>query len=189
VDLIAQIADPALDEAIRYVPGLSKSGLGPWNLVRYPDAFPPARVVSRVREAEGWPQLYSVLSHTDAVDEAWFLTEENVPSLPNPVAKAARVQSWDGRQAVVEHDGSCVLILRRTHYPGWLSRVNNGPEEPVLKVDGGLQGVRLQGSGTSVVSVRYYPSDFTKAIAITAAALSSALLILIAKAMAALTLA
>ena len=136
-------------------------------------------MTSRVREAPGWPQLYTTLSRTDAVDEAWFLAEDNVPSLPTPTAQIARVQSWDGQTAVVDHDGSCVLILRRTYYPGWYYRVNNGLKKPVLKVDGGLQGIQLSGSGTSQISVHYQPTDFPKAMGITGAALSVAFFTLV----------
>ena len=90
----------------------------------------------------------------------------------------ASVESWNGQTAIVEHDGSCILILRRTYYPGWLSRVDDGPEQPVLKVNGGLQGVRLAGSGTSRVALRYRPTGLTRAAIVTLTALTAAVLIL-----------
>ena len=58
-------------------------------------------------------------------------------------ARTARVRSWDGRTAIVEHDGACYLTLRRAYYPGWSCRVNGGPEQPVFRINGGLQGVLL----------------------------------------------
>jgi uncharacterized membrane protein YfhO len=98
--------------------------------------------------------------------------------LPDPLATTARVRSWDGRTAVVEHDGSCVLVLRRTYYPGWSYRIDDGPEHPVLKVDGGLHGVPLAGSGTSRVDVRYRPTGLARAATVSMASLGAALLVL-----------
>ena len=87
-----------------------------------------------------------------------------------PPARMVDLKNWDGRSAIVDHDGSCYLIIRRTYYPGWTCRVNDGPEQPVLKVNGGLQGVPLTGTGTSRVHIsipshgsasgdRSYPSE------------------------------
>jgi hypothetical protein len=90
------------------------------------------------------------------------------------------VRSWDGRAAVVEHDGSCVLVLRRTYYPGWSYRVDGGPEHPVLKVDGGLHGIPLAGSGTHRVEVRYRPTGLRRAATISLAALGAAVVVLVA---------
>ena len=98
--------------------------------------------------------------------------------MPDPLARAARVRSWDGHTAVVEHDGACILILRRTHYPGWVSSVDGGTEQPVLKVDGGLQGVPLAGVGTSRVALRYRPTGLRSAARVTLAALAAAVLVL-----------
>ena len=146
--------------------------------MRDPGAFPAARAARRVREATGWGELYTTLSSGDRPDEAWFLAEDGAPRLPEPFATAARVRSWDGRAAVVEHDGSCVLILRRTYFPGWSYRIGGGPEQPVLKVDGGLQGVPLEGSGTHRVEVAYYPTGLRRAVSISIAALGIAALAL-----------
>ncbi len=146
--------------------------------MRNRDAFPAAWVAHHVREAVNWGRLYSELSCADARDDAWFLAEDHPPELPAPSATSSAVKSWDGRTAVVEHDGSCILIMRRTYYPGWICRVDDGPDQPVLKVNGGLQGVRLVGSGTSRVSVSYRPSGLPQAARISLAALTAALLVL-----------
>jgi hypothetical protein len=171
--LLAVVPDPALDQVMARVPKLR--GRGPWKLVRDPAAFPPAWVARRVREADNWGRLYSALSMADLPDEAWFLTEDRPPELPGPAAGTANVRSWDGRAAVVEHDGSCVLILRRTFYPGWFYRIDDGPELPVLKVNGGLQGVPLTGAGTSHVEASYHPTGLARAAAISLAAIAAAL--------------
>jgi hypothetical protein len=168
--------DPALDRVMASVPGLQ--GRGPWKLVRDRAAFPPARVARRVRTAESWGRLYTTLSTADLPDEAWFLAEDGAPVLPGPLATSAHVRSWDGRIAVVEHDGSCVLILRRTYYPGWSYRIDGGPERPVLKVDGGLHGIPLTGSRPTRVEVRYRPTGLARAATIALAALGAALLVL-----------
>jgi hypothetical protein len=177
-DVIAQVADPALDRLMSGVPSLSRSGLGPWKLVRNRGAFPAAWVSRRVREALNWGQLYTALTLSNDPDEAWFLAENSPPLLPAPAAHMANVQSWDSQTAVVEHDGPCILIMRRTYYPGWTYQVNGGPESPVLKVNAGLQGALLLGSGTSRVSVRYRPTGLEQAIIVTLTALAVAVLVL-----------
>jgi hypothetical protein len=174
-EVLAVIPDPALDRVMARVPSLQAHG--PWTIVRDPAAFPAARVARQVREAPGWGQLYTTLSTGDHPDEAWFIAEDGAPRLRDPTATAAQVLSWDGRTAVVDHDGSCVLILRRTHFPGWSYRIDGGPERPVLKVDGGLLGVPLEGSGTRRVEVTYHPSGLRRAATISIAALGMAVLV------------
>ncbi len=175
-EVLAVIPDPALDRVMASMPHLRARG--PWKLVRDPGAFPPAWVARRVREAKGWGELYAELSVADAPDDAWFLAEDGAPRLSDPPATTARVRSWDGRAAFVEHDGSCILILRRTYYPGWSYRIDGGPEHPVLKVDGGLHGIPLTGSRTSHVEVTYRPTGLARAGMISLAALGAALLVL-----------
>ncbi len=175
-EVLEVIADPALDRVMARVPSLRARG--PWTLVRDPGAFPVARVARQVREADGWGRLYSMLSNGDRPDEAWFLAEDGAPRLPGPPATSASVRGWDGRTAIVEHDGSCVLILRRTYYPGWSYRIDGGPERPVLKVDGGLHGVPLDGSGTRRVEFAYRPTGLARAARISIAALVLAMLVL-----------
>jgi hypothetical protein len=177
MEVLAVMPDPGLDRVMASVPRLH--GRGPWKLVRDPGAFPAARVALRVREADGWGPLYTTLSHGDLADEAWFLAEDGAPRLTGPPAGTARVRSWDRRAAVVEHDGSCVLILRRTYYPGWSYRIDGGPEHPVLKVDGGLHGIPLAGSGIHRVEVRYRPTGLRQAVRISMAALGAAVLVLL----------
>ena len=95
-------------------------------------------------------------------------------------AEVAKVESWDGHTAIVAHDGSCILILRRTYYPGWTYQINDGIEQPMLPVNGGLQGVQLTGFGTSRVSVRYRPTGLVWAVTISLAATAASALVLIA---------
>ena len=176
MEILEVIPDPSLDRVMARVPSLKARG--PWTIVRDPAAFPAARAARRVREAAGWGELYSTLSSGDRPDEAWFLAEDGAPRLPDPPATSAHVTSWDGRVAVVEHDGSCVLVLRRTYYPGWSYRIDGGPEHPVLKVDGGLHGIPLAGSGPHRVEVVYRPTGLRRAASISAAALGIAVMVL-----------
>jgi hypothetical protein len=176
-ELLAEMADPALDRVMGSVPILP--GRGPWKLVRNRGVFPSAWVASRVREAPNWPRLYSALAYADLPDEAWILVEDRPPALPEPTARSARVQGWDGRTATVEHDGSCILVLRRTHYPGWVYSLDGGPEQPVLKVNAGLQGVPITGAGTSRVEVSYHPTGLARAATVSLGALMAAVVVVV----------
>ncbi len=178
VEVLDVIPDPALDRVMESVPHLR--GRGPWKLVHDPSAFPSAWVANRILAAKSWGELYITLSRNSLKDEAWFLDEDGSPVLTGPEARSSRVVGWDGRTATVEHDGSCVLILRRTYYPGWSYRIDGGPERPVLKVNGGLHGVPLGGAGTSRVEVRYRPTGLTRAAMVTLVALALAVVVVTA---------
>ncbi len=169
----AVLDDPALDQILASVPSKLKSGLSPWRITRIPDAFPNAWVAPKVRLASSWGELYTVLSRTDARDEAWFLDEDAPPPLSAPPSQKSAVLSWTGQGGAVTHDGSCILIVRRTYYPGWTYQVDNGPPRPVLKVEGGLQGVPLDGSGTSRVAMIYQPTGIRQARQVSLAALTA----------------
>ncbi|MEO6808091.1 MAG: hypothetical protein ABI353_03135, partial [Isosphaeraceae bacterium] len=149
-----------------------------WRLVRDPTAFPPARVALLAVKTRSWGTLYTRLSEFDAEDEAWFLSEDAPAERPAPRARSAWVRSWDRRIAVVEHDGTCDLIIRRTYYPGWYARVNNNPARPVHRVNGGLQAVRLEGAGTSRVAFEYRPTGLRLAVKISLVAIPGAVLML-----------
>jgi hypothetical protein len=177
-EVLAEIPDPALDRVMGGVPVLRRGGLGPWKLVRVPNPFPPVWIARRIREAAGWGQLYTELSRSDVPDQAWFLSEDGSPTLPSPLDRGGQIQGWDGETATVKHDGSCILIVRRTHYPGWVYRVNGGPAQPVLKVNGGLQGAPIPGSGTSRITMHYQPTGLRQAVLVSGAAVGCAVLVL-----------
>ena len=141
-----------------------------WRVVRHPDPFPPARVARIERFADDWPSLNAYLSRNEARDEVWFDTAEAIRRESAPAARAARVVSWDGREAVVDHDGSCVLVITRAFDRDWRARVGDGAEVPVLRVDGGLQAVKLSGKGPTRVSFRYEPRFVRQSAAVSVVA-------------------
>jgi hypothetical protein len=176
-EVLVEIIDPLLDELAATIPG--QRARGPWKVVRYLNVFPAARIAYEIRETLDWPALYSSLTRYPLSGDAWFLSGDYPPRLDNPVAKQAHIQAWNGQEAIVHHDGSCLLVLRRTYYPGWSYRINRGPEHPVLRVDGGLQAVKLTGSGTSRVLVHYQPTDLRQATAITLTAAALAAIVVV----------
>jgi hypothetical protein len=165
--------DPALDRLFQDPSGPRRRR---WKLVRYVGALPPVWVAVRVHEEATWGGLYMRFNATEADDDAWYVRGEGPPPSTSPRARSARLASWDGRTAVVEHDGACDLVVRRTHYPGWMASVDDGPERPVLKVNLGLQAVRLDGSGTSRVQFRYRPTRLRPAAMLSCVAVAAAVL-------------
>jgi len=172
-----------------------------WRLVRYPESFPVAWMALRAFEVGSWESLFATLTTEDRAGEAWFIHGEGPPevrsrhSLEDFVAKnltprtldiklcapaqTAQVKAWDDRTLVVEHDGTCYLVVRRTYYPGWFYQINGGPERPVLKVNGGLQCVPLTGAGTSRVTFGYRPPGQRVGAAISLGSTAAALVVLI----------
>jgi len=146
--------DAALDVIVYHPP--SEPATRAWSIVELSEPFPEARVATRARTISDQIRLNDRLSLSDDLDLAWFLAEDGVPDRPD--ARFARLISWDGTIATVEHDGACDLVLARSFYPGWLARIDEGPGEPVLPADCGFQSVRITGSGTHRVALRYQPT-------------------------------
>ena len=172
-ETIFESKDPALDHVLGLAP--SATPANPWKIVRFPDPWPPIRAAPRVRIAADWRNLYPALLHETDRDEVWYLAEDAPDESAGPRASSARVRSWDGREAVVDHDGACDLVIRRTFYPGWTYRVDDALPENVRKADGGLQAARLEGSGTTRVVFSYRPSSLTPTLALSALATLAAI--------------
>ena len=191
-ETLCELPDPALDRLMQGQPGAVLGGR--WRLVRYPGPFPAAWLALSAREVAGWAPLYTTLTIQDHVGEAWFEYGDGPPdaspgsSRPlsdfflsdggsrapeityGVTAHAAQIVEWDGRKGVVEHDGTCYLILRRAAYPGWLYRIDGGSWRPVLKANGSLQCIPLPvlgkqneaaGSRRSRVELVYRPTGFS----------------------------
>ncbi len=136
---------------------------------------PPARVALVARAAEDWYRLFPALSKSYVTEEVWFERADLPPERPGPRARSARLLHWDGRSGTVEHDGTCDLVLRRTYVPGWTARLDDGPEVPVLRADGGLQAVRIPGTGRTRVTVRYRPRALASGASLSTVAVAVAL--------------
>jgi hypothetical protein len=150
---LARRRDPVLDEIVYRLPG--EPTQREWLIVQLDEPFPEAKVARRSRVTADPRLLFDRLSYSDELDVAWFLAADDVP--PRPDARAARLVSWDGAMAIVEHDGPCDLVIARCFDPGWLARIDGGPEHTVLPVDDGFQAVRIEGSGTRRVRLSYHP--------------------------------
>jgi len=199
--VLAELTDPTLERMLSAFRPVTQDTR--WNLVRYPESFPVAWIALRAFEVGNWESLFATLTAEDRVGEAWFIHGDGPPeaevksrrSLENSAAKdlmpraltielgtpaqTARVKARDALTLVVEHDGTCYLVVRRTYYPGWFYQINGGPERPVLKVNGGLQCVPLTGSGTSRVTFSYRPSRQRVGAAISLGSTAAALVVLI----------
>jgi hypothetical protein len=168
--------DSALD---RVVPrGHNAQAMRTWRIVAYQGAFPHAHVAVKSNIAENWGDLYSRLSQSDCADEVWYERPDAPPDSGSPRARSARVANWDGRSGSVEHDGVCELVIRRTHYPGWTARINGGPALPLHKADGGLQAVRLEGAGVSRIELAYEPTEWSRALGVSLAAIFGVVVVL-----------
>ena len=179
--VLERIDDPLLDRLMATLPPSRRGGLGPWTLVQVLGAFPGAWTAREVREAKLKMKVaFLRLSENEARDEAWFEPGEGPPGFSEISTGAAEVKSWDGQTAIVEHGGGCILIIRRTYYPGWTYRLDDAPPEPVLRVNCGMQAVPLYGSGIRRVVFEYRPTGLARAAAVSLAAIVAALLVLIA---------
>ena len=79
-EVLAEIADPVLDQLMMGSSTSRRGGLGPWKLVRELQPFPPAWIARHIHTALEWGQLYTELSVADGPDDAWFLSS-NAPAL------------------------------------------------------------------------------------------------------------
>jgi hypothetical protein len=145
--------DPALDRIVYRAPGEPANRV--WWIARLDEPFPEARVAARARTIADRLALLDRLARFDDLDLAWFLAQDRVAERED--ARIARLLSWDGSTATVEHDGPCDLVIARTFDPGWMYRIGKGPARRALPADGGFVAVRLWGSGRHLVELLYEP--------------------------------
>ncbi|MDR3636053.1 MAG: hypothetical protein P4L84_19780 [Isosphaeraceae bacterium] len=171
-ELLAEGADPVLDRLTYKKPGPPPPQR--WRIVRYPGIAPAAVAARREAVASSFDEVLAVLSASDDTDVAYYLPGDRPPPSKSPRARSARVVSEGLETLAVEHDGACDLVVARTYYPGWFASVDDAPEQPVLRANGGLQAVRLDGSGTHRVSFRYRPRYLVVSLAVSAVCAVSA---------------
>lgn len=144
---------------------LGKASRATWLVRKAPRHTDELRAVTRVLMFPTQQQLdFELANESLARDEVGVLPTSRF-SLPPPTASRSKIVGWDGRSGDVEHDGSCLLVLTRTYYPGWTYRLNGGPPQPVIPVDGGLQGIPIPGAGRTRVTVAYRPTGIGAAAA------------------------
>ncbi len=156
VEVVLDGPDPTLDRLVVKPPGSLPRAT--WRLVRYRGSFPEARCATRRRVAPNLSTLLSEIGFDRDPHTVWFLAGDPLPPPQDAPATDARVESYDGRTAIVEHDGSCDLVVNRTYYPGWFASVNGGLEVPVSRAELGIQTVPLAGRGRSTVRLTYRPA-------------------------------
>lgn len=163
--------DPVLDRLVYKPPGAPAHAR--WRLVRYPESFPQARAAIRVRVAPQEQGLLSGVSFDPDIQAVWYRAGDQPPASDGLTATTTKVISWDGRKAVVEHNGACDLVINRTYFPGWFAAINEGPEWPVARAEIGVQAVRLEGQGPSRVTFAYRPSSLRVSAPIALAAVAA----------------
>jgi hypothetical protein len=152
-------------------------------VVKVPGAFPPALIAREIHKAKNWKAIFLRLSKYDVPDEAWFEPGDEPQGFPESTMGSGEVKSWDGEVAIVEHDGPCILILRRTYYPGWFFELDEAPPQLVLKVNYGFQAVPLLGSGTRRIVFHYRPTGLWRAATVSLVAIVAALVVVVVAAL------
>ncbi len=168
--------DPTLDHLVARDP--FEPAARDWSIVQLAEPFPEVRAAPRAYTAASLGDLLSRVTREDDRDIAWFLSEDDVPGRPE--GKSARVVSWDGTSASVEHEGPCDLVIARSFDPGWTARINGSTPAPVLNVDGGYQGVRIAGSGIDQVVLQYRPPGWNWYLRISSLSAAAVILTLLA---------
>jgi len=179
LEILLEGPDPTLDRLVYKPPGSAPQA--DWKLVRYPSPFPQIRVATRMRVVAEPKILIAALGVDFDPRTVWYRDGDQPLEAAGAAATSARVISWDGSSAVVEHNGSCILVIGRTHYPGWRARIEGAQELPVHRAEGGIQSVLLQGSGTSRVTLQYQPGGLWYSAPISLAALLTALGLVVAE--------
>jgi hypothetical protein len=169
---LLEAEDPVLDRLVYKPPGAPPRAL--WRIVRYPEPFPESRAAIRVRVAPSEGSLISGISFDPDPQAVWYAAADQPPNQTEPRATSARIVSWDGQAAVVEHDGRCDLVINRTFYPGWFASINDAPEQPVIRAELGIQAVPLRGKGTTRVAFAYRPTGIKVASELSLGALAFA---------------
>ncbi len=178
-DVLYRGNDPTLDLLL---PRRKQSGRRIWRLERYAGALPEARAAVNVREVRDWATMVSATRHTLDPNIVWFLSTDRPETPPGPRGHSARVVRWDGLSGEIEHDGTCDLVLRRAAYPGWTAQLDNGRAALIIPADGGLQSIRLPGSGLTRITLNYRPALLWPAVGVSLMSVAACVTVLCASA-------
>ncbi|WP_165245854.1 hypothetical protein [Paludisphaera soli] len=170
-ELILTSRDETLDRVVHKPVGAPAHAT--WRLYRFTDPAPMARAVGKAIAEQDGRRL--MIPDRSVVR---YRVEEMPPPDQRPNATRAEVVSWDGRTATVEHDGPCDVVLNRTFYPGWMSRIEGDAERPVRRADAGVQAAHVPGAGVHQVTFTYRPTNLLSTVLVSAGALASALVLL-----------
>lgn len=149
-----------------------------WEVFRLNESpGPDVAIANRYRGAPSRRELLNqaILGAADA-SVAW-LPPSDIPRDNHAEPSAGRVRDWDGRAGTLEHSGPCLLTLNRTAYPGWRAAIDGCSAPPILEVDGGIQAIRLDGSGSRRVTVMYRPTNEKPLAILSAVAALAAVLV------------
>ena len=151
------------------------SGPHIWRLERYSGTFPAVRTAIRAQAVPDWSAIR--LEHRIAERSRPRL----FPGRPSPPRnRAAPLHprlppgSSDGTAARVKSSTTAPATWCSTCsacYPGWTARLDGDHEVRIVPVDGGLQSIRLPGSGVTKVEVSYRPTLLWPAAGVSLAAI------------------
>ncbi|MGQ0603725.1 MAG: hypothetical protein ACT4QE_18755 [Anaerolineales bacterium] len=78
----------------------------------------------------------------------------------------AEVLEWTPNRITLRAEGSGLLVLSETHYPGWQVRVDGRPATIASAQGGLLRGVSLSGAGSHLVEFEYQPLSVMAGLAL-----------------------
>src|SRR6185437_16460040 len=125
-----------------------------------PKAFPRAWVVHRTVAAHSDQAAFALIDK-GALDlrqtAIVATTDSGFPASAATNTDSLRFRRYqEDRMALDVNAASAgIVVLSEVYYPGWQATVN-GKDAQILKVDGGLRGLRIS-SGVSHVELHYVP--------------------------------
>ncbi len=174
--LIYDGPDPALDDLARS-PRPGKR----WRLYRRDDARSGPRLATRVRLAADDRSARDALFRAPMPDQETVVAPQANLTLSAPLATSARLLEHTAKSGRVEHNGPCLVVLDRIHYPGWSYRLNSETaDRPTVSVEGGRQALWIDDKGETRYHLRYEPTAWPWAAPLSVTTSLSALILLIA---------
>ena len=143
-------------------------------IMENPQALPRALLVHTVRATKDQDQALKIVSSPD-FDLRTEATSAGRACASGPAGAADRVDlvrnDPERVSAKVTASAAGLLVIGTVDYPGWEATVD-GRSQPVLPVDGLIQGICLP-AGQHTVELRFTPSQWTLALALSLASLGA----------------